>query len=147
MIKTTNKMDAQLIISLIFVGICAGMLSGLVGVGGGIILVPAMVFLLGFSQMNAQGTSLALIMFPVGIFGVLQYYKHGYVDFKIVPIIAIGFVVGSFWGSRISTHLPQETIKKIFATLLFVIAIKMMFFDKKNNKVTKTEHSPTSSTK
>ncbi len=127
-------MDVQTMISLVIVGMFAGMLSGLVGIGGGIILVPALVFILGFSQMNAQGTSLALIMFPVGILSVIQYYKHGYVDFKILPLIAIGYIAGSFWGSRISTHLPQEIIKKIFAVLLIVIAIKMMFFDKSNQK-------------
>jgi uncharacterized membrane protein YfcA len=141
MIKQTNNMDIQTIISLIIVGIFAGILSGLVGIGGGIILVPALVYLLGFSQMSAQGTSLALIMFPVGILGVMQYYKHGYVDFKIIPIIAIGFIVGSFFGGKISTNLPQDTIKKIFAALLFIIALKMMFFDKRNNDAASAEKS------
>lgn len=119
----------QMIIILLLVGIAAGILGGMVGIGGGIIIVPALVYFLGFSQLNAQGTSLALIMFPVGILGVLQYYKQGHVDFNVVLIIAIGFVAGSFLGSRISLSLPQETVRRIFALLMIIIAIKMLFFD------------------
>ena len=122
-------MDTQMIIILLLVGIAAGILGGMVGIGGGIIIVPALVYFLGFSQLNAQGTSLALIMFPVGILGVLQYYKQGHVDFNVVLIIAIGFVAGSFLGSRISLSLPQETVRRIFALLMIIIAIKMLFFD------------------
>ena len=124
----------QTIIILIVLGMFTGMLSGIVGVGGGIILVPALVYLLGFSQLNAQGTSLALIMFPVGILSVIQYYKNGYIDFKIVLMIAVGFIIGSFWGSKIVLQLPQDTIKKIFASLLLFISIKMLFFDNKKTK-------------
>lgn len=131
----------QVIIILLFVGVCAGILGGLVGVGGGIIIVPALVYFLGFSQLNAQGTSLALIMFPVGILGVMQYYKQGYVDFHSVLYLAIGFVAGSLIGSKISLSLPQETVKKIFAILMIIIAIKMLFFDKGNGSGTKKIHT------
>ena len=81
MIINKKKMDTQTILIIIMVGIAAGILSGLVGVGGGIIIVPALVYFIGFSQKTAQGTSLAMIMLPVGIFGVMQYYKQGHVDF------------------------------------------------------------------
>jgi uncharacterized membrane protein YfcA len=129
-----HKMDTQMIIILILVGICAGIMSGLIGVGGGIVIVPALVYILGFSQLDAQGTSLAMIMFPVGILGVMQYYKQGHVDFHIVLILALGFVLGSFIGSKISIYiLSQETVKKIFAILMILLAIKMLFFDKKTN--------------
>ncbi len=131
----------QVIIILLFVGVCAGILGGLVGVGGGIIIVPALVYFLGFSQLNAQGTSLALIMFPVGILGVLQYYKQGHVDFHIVLYLAIGFVAGSLIGSKISLSLPQETVKKIFAILMIIIAIKMLFFDNGTGSGTKKIHT------
>lgn len=123
-------MDTQMILIIIVVGLAAGMLSGLVGVGGGIIIVPALVYFIGFSQKTAQGTSLAMIMLPVGIFGVLQYYKQGHVDFKIVGLLAIGFLAGSFLGSKIALSLPQDTVKKIFAVVLIMVAIKMLFLDK-----------------
>ena len=142
-------MDTQTILIIIMVGLAAGMLSGLVGVGGGIIIVPALVYFIGFSQKTAQGTSLALIMLPVGIFGVLQYYKQGHVDFRIVGLLAIGFLAGSFWGSKIALNLQQDTVKKIFAILMIIVAIKMLFIDKakKPGEATKlpgtTEHSLT----
>lgn len=129
----TNKkinMDIQTILIIILVGIAAGMLGGLVGVGGGIIIVPALVYFIGMSQKSAQGTSLGLIMLPVGILGVLQYYRQGHVDFRVVGILAVGFLAGSYFGSKIALSLPQETVKKIFATLLVLIAVKMIFFDK-----------------
>ncbi len=124
-------MTIQTILILVIVGIAAGMLGGLVGVGGGIIIVPSLIYFLSFSQKSAQGTSLGLLLLPVGILGVLQYYKQGHVDFRIVAIIAIGFLLGSYFGSKIALSLPQETVKKIFAILLLIIAIKMLFLDKK----------------
>jgi len=124
------NMDVQTVIILLLVGIGAGMLSGLVGVGGGIIIVPALVFFLAFSQKMAQGTSLGILLLPVGILGVLQYYKQGYVDFKVVGIISLAFLLGSYLGSKIALSLPQDTVKKVFAFVLMVVAIKMMFFDR-----------------
>ena len=121
------------ILIIIVVGIAAGMLSGLVGVGGGIVIVPSLVYFIGFSQKTAQGTSLGLILLPVGILGVLQYYKQGHVDLRVVAILAVGFLLGSYYGSRIALSLPQETIKKIFAILMILIAIKMLFIDKAKN--------------
>lgn len=130
MIIKQKIMDTQTLLIIVLVGITAGLLSGLVGVGGGIIIVPALIFFIGFSQKTAQGTSLALILLPVGILGVLQYYKQGYIDFRVVGLLAIGFLAGSYFGSKIALSLPQETVKKIFAVLMIIIAIKMLFFDK-----------------
>ncbi len=126
-------MDLQTIVILILIGVAAGILGGMVGVGGGIIIVPALIFFLGFSQKMAQGTSLGILLLPIGILGVVQYYKQGYIDMKVVVIISLGFVIGSFFGSKIALSLPQETVKKIFAILMFVVAVKMMFFDKKES--------------
>ena len=106
------------------------MLSGIVGIGGGIIIVPALVFFLGFSQLKAQGTSLGILLLPVGILAVIQFYKQGYIDMKTVGIVACSFVVGGYLGSKIALALPQETVKKVFAVLLLLISIKMFFFDK-----------------
>ncbi len=127
-------MDTQIVIILLLVGMLAGVLGGLVGIGGGIIIVPALVYFLGFSQLNAQGTSLALLVLPVGILGVIQYYKHGNVDFNIVLIIAAGFVFGSLIGSKISLSLPQDLVRKIFAVFMILIASKMLFIDGSKSK-------------
>lgn len=124
-------MTTQTILILVIIGVAAGVLGGLVGVGGGIIIVPSLVYFLSFSQKSAQGTSLGLLLLPVGILGVLQYYKQGHVDFKVVTIIAIGFLAGSYFGSKIALSLPQETVKKIFAIMLLLIGFKMLFLDKK----------------
>ena len=123
-------MDIQTILIIILVGVAAGVLGGLVGVGGGIIIVPSLVYFIGFSQKTAQGTSLGLIMLPVGILGVLMYYKQGHVDFRVVGILAVGFLLGSYLGSKIALSLPQDTVKKVFAVLMVIIAVKMLFFDK-----------------
>lgn len=123
-------MDTQTLIILLIIGLAAGMLGGMVGVGGGIIIVPALVFFLGFSQKMAQGTSLGILLLPVGLFGVMQFYKQGYVDMRVVILISLGFLVGSYFGSKFALSLPQETIKKVFAALMIIVAIKMLFFDK-----------------
>lgn len=124
-------MTIQTILILVIVGLAAGLLSGMVGVGGGIIIVPALVYFLAFSQKSAQGTSLGMLLFPVGILGVLQYYKQGHVDFKVISFVAAGFLLGSLAGSKIALSLPEEKVKKIFAILLMLVAIKMLFFDRK----------------
>ncbi len=123
-------MDTSIIIILLLIGAAAGMLSGLIGVGGGIIIVPCLVFFLGFSQKMAQGTSLGILLLPIGILGAMQYYKEGYIDLKVVGIISIAFLFGSYFGSKIAMHLSQENIKKIFALIMMIVALKMLFFDK-----------------
>jgi uncharacterized membrane protein YfcA len=123
-------MSIQTVLLVVLVGLAAGILSGLVGVGGGIIIVPALVFLLGFSQHQAQGTSLGILLLPAGIFAVINYYKQGYIDLKVVFILFIGFVIGGYLGSKISLSLSETAIKKIFAIVLLVIAGKMLFLDK-----------------
>jgi len=123
-------MTAQTIILLIVVGLLAGILSGLVGLGGGVIIVPALVFLLGFSQHQAQGTSLGILLLPAGIFAVLNYYKRGYIDVKVVLLMFVGFLIGGYFGSKISLSVNETTLKKIFAVALLLIAGKVLFFDK-----------------
>lgn len=129
---TTKKstMDIQTILILLLIGVGAGMLSGFVGVGGGIIIVPALVFFLGFSQKLAQGTSLGILLLPVGILAVFQYYKQGYIDFRVVGIVSVSFLLGGYLGSKIALTLSQETIKKVFAVVLILVAMKMLFLDK-----------------
>jgi hypothetical protein len=122
-------MSIETVLLLIIVGMAAGILSGMVGVGGGIIIVPALVIFLGFSQHEAQGTSLGLLLLPVGILAVLNYYKQGYIDIKVVGIMCVAFVAGGWLGSKIALSLPQDTVKKIFAIVLFYTAFRMMGWD------------------
>ena len=122
-------MTAETMFVLILVGLAAGTLSGLVGVGGGIIIVPALVFFLGFSQQAAQGTSLGLLLLPVGILAVINYYNKGYIDLKVVAIMCAAFVFGGWLGSKLALSLSQELVKRIFAVVLFYTSFKIMGWD------------------
>jgi uncharacterized membrane protein YfcA len=130
LIKQNQKgMTIQVVLLLLLIGLAAGMLSGLVGVGGGIIVVPALVFALGFSQHQAQGTSLGLLLLPIGIFAVINYYKQGYIDIRVILIMSLAFILGAYFGSKFALSLPQDKVKKIFAIILFWAGIKMMGWD------------------
>jgi hypothetical protein len=126
-----KKITMQTLLFLILIGMAAGFLGGMVGIGGGVLIVPALVLILGLSQHKAQGISLAMILFPVGIFGVINYYKKGYVDFKYAGLLAVGFLIGSYVGSKVSLSLPQETVKKVFAVVMILLALKLLFTGKK----------------
>ena len=122
-------MNVTTVIIIMSIGLTAGILSGLVGVGGGIIIVPALVFFLGFSQQTAQGTSLGLLLLPVGIFAVFNYYNRGFIDLKVIAIMCITFIIGGWLGSKLALSIPERTVKRLFAVLLFYTAIKMMDWD------------------
>jgi uncharacterized membrane protein YfcA len=124
-------MQIQTILILLLIGVIAGVLSGLVGVGGGIVIVPSLVFFLGFSQKMAQGTSIGILLLPVGILGVLQFYKAGYINMNAVWLVSLGFLVGGYFGSKIALSLPQDTLKKTFAIILLLVSLKILFLDKK----------------
>lgn len=111
---------------LLLVGFLAGILSGLVGIGGGIIIVPVLVYFLKFSQHEAQGTVLFMFLLPVGFLGVMNYYKEGYVDIRTALIISLTFIVGSYLGSRLAISFDQTAIKKIFAVVMILLAVKML---------------------
>jgi len=112
----------------IVLGIVAGILSGLVGIGGGIIIVPALVFLFGFSQLKAQGTTIALMVPPIGILAAWTYYQKGYVDTKVAALVCAGFVVGGLAGASLATGISNVALEKIFGTVLLFIALKMLLF-------------------
>ena len=125
---TNNKrpMDIQVALSLVLIGVLAGILSGLVGVGGGVIMVPLLVLLLGFNQHQAQGTSLAVLVVPVTAVAVYTYHKEGFIDWRYVGIIALFFVIGGYFGSKIAVSLDQKMLKKVFGFILLLIAGKML---------------------
>lgn len=114
------------ILQYLLLGLVVGILSGIVGLGGGVFIVPALVFLFGFSQHQAQGTTLAMLVPPIGILAAWTYYKQGYVDVKVAALLALGFFFGSLFGSRIATSLPGPTLGRIFGIVLFLISIKMI---------------------
>lgn len=119
-------MAIQLIFLYLLLGLAAGAFSGVIGIGGGIILVPALVLLAGFSQHMAQGTTLAIMVPPVGILAALSYYKHGYVDLKVAIIVALGFVIGGLFGAQTAIKLSEQTLSKIFGVVLLLVSIKML---------------------
>ena len=122
-------MAIETILLLILIGVLAGTLSGLVGVGGGIVIVPALILFMGFTQHQAQGTSLGLLLLPVGILAVVNYYNKGYVDIKVVAVMSVAFIIGGWLGSKLAISLSQETVRKIFAVILLYTAIKMLEWD------------------
>jgi len=124
-----KKMNAESVMLLVAIGIAAGVLSGLVGVGGGLIIVPALIFFLGFTQLQAQGTSLGLLLLPVGVFAVINYYKAGHIDLKVVAVMSLAFVAGGWVGSKLALRLDQEIVKKIFAIVLFYSAFRLLHLD------------------
>lgn len=122
------NMNLYTLVILALIGIVAGMLGGMAGLGGGIIIIPALVYFLGMSQFGAQGTSVAIMLPPVGILAAINYYKKGYIEWKYALIIAIFFIIGGYFGSKIVLHLPQNMVKKGFGIMLLLIAIKMIFW-------------------
>jgi uncharacterized membrane protein YfcA len=107
-------------------GLGAGILSGVVGIGGGVLIVPALVFLFGFSQQQAQGTTLALLVPPIGILAAWTYYQHGFVNLKVAAFIAVGFIIGSLFGARFAVGVSNTMLEKIFGVTIMLIGLKMV---------------------
>ncbi len=127
-------MTAQLVITVIAIGLAAGVLSGLVGVGGGIIMVPVLVLFMGYTQHQAQGTSLAVLTMPVVILASFYYYQQCQklgtpINLKVVGLLALGFLAGGYFGSKIALMINTEALKKLFAVLLLYTAFKMLGWD------------------
>ena len=120
-------MSISMLLILLGIGIVTGVMAGMLGIGGAIIMIPALVYFMGFSQQMAQGTSLAVMLPPIGILAAYNYYKAGHVDIKFALILAGAFLIGSYFGSKYALTLPQATLKKIFGVLLLLVAVKMLF--------------------
>ena len=123
-------MDMTTILLLIIIGLVAGTLGGMVGLGGGIILIPALILIMKLDQQTAQGTSIAVMLPPIGLFAVYNYYKAGYVNMKYAFVIAMAFMVGGYFGSSLALKLSPDVMRKVFSMVLAMIAIKMFFSGK-----------------
>ena len=120
-------MSFSTFIILIAIGLLAGVLSGFVGVGGGILMIPLMMLFLGLSQFEAQGTALVAMLPPIGILAAMNYLKSGYVKWEYAVVIALTFVIGGYFGSKMSLSLDPTTVRKVFGVVMFFAAIKLIF--------------------
>lgn len=116
------------IVLYLLVGLAAGMFSGLIGIGGATIMIPALVLLFGLSQHMAQGTTLAMMVPPIGILAAWTYYKAGFVDFKIAAFLCLGFFIGGLLGAKFAIDIPGHILKKMFGIFLLIISLRMIFF-------------------
>ena len=120
-------MDTMTIISLVVIGLLAGFLSGTMGIGGSVVMMPLLILWLGFTQHQAQGTSLAVLSIPVTLLAAFNYYKEGHVNWKFAAIIAVTFILGGYLGSKLAISLNQALLKKLFGGILLLVALKMIF--------------------
>ncbi|MBT9130460.1 MAG: hypothetical protein DDT40_00636 [candidate division WS2 bacterium] len=112
----------------ILLGLVAGTLGGLIGVGGGVIIVPSLIYFFGFSQHQAQGTSLAVFVLPVGLLAAYTYFRQGNLDIKAAALICIGVFLGMLFGAKIANLLPSEVLKKVFGFFFLLVSLRMLFF-------------------
>jgi uncharacterized membrane protein YfcA len=108
------------------IGLLGGVLSGMFGIGGGVVIVPMLILLLGYGQHRAQGTSLAVLLPPIGILGVMNYWRAGHVELRSAALIAAGFILGGYVGSKITLALPAATVRKAFAVVLILLAVQLL---------------------
>ena len=108
------------------IGIFAGVAGGVLGIGGGVVMIPALVFFLGFSQHLAQGTTTAAMVLPIGILAAYVYYESGFVNIPIALVMAGGFLIGGYFGGKIAVQLDPMVLKKVFAVFLIILAVKIL---------------------
>jgi len=119
-------MSVTQILIIVLIGLVGGFVSGTFGIGGGIIIVPALVFLAGLTQHEAQGTSLAMMLAPIGILGVVNYYKSGYVNMKFAVILMIAFLLGSYFGSKLAVNFEGKFLRQSFGVLTILMGLKLL---------------------
>lgn len=121
----TEERMAQIL--YVILGLVAGIFGGLFGIGGAVIIIPALVYLFGLTQHAAQGTTLAIMVAPIGLLAALRYYQSGNVNLSIAIFVCLGFFVGGFIGAHFVQHMPGPLLKKLFGVMLFLISAQMMF--------------------
>ena len=134
-------MTFQTILLLVLIGLFAGMMSGFVGIGGGVVMVPALVYIMGLSQHEAQGTSLILMLPPIVILAGMNYYKAGQLNIWYGVVIAMAFVIGGYYGSKIALKLSPSIVKLIFGALMLYVSFKMIYSGLKTVKSDKNKHT------
>ncbi len=134
-------MTFQTVLLLVLIGLFAGMMSGFVGIGGGVVMVPALVYIMGLSQHEAQGTSLILMLPPIGILAVMNYYKAGQLNIWFGIVIAMAFVIGGYYGSKIALKLSPSIVKLVFGILMLYVSFKMIYSGVKTLKSDKNKHT------
>lgn len=122
--------ECMVYLTLLGVGLLAGVFAGMFGIGGGLIIVPALLFLLKVKELEAIGTSLAALIPPVGLLGAFEYYRNGYINLRYAGLLALGLFLGAFFGARIMIGLPPHVIRRLYAAFLFVIATRMLIMGK-----------------
>ena len=110
----------------IMLGLVVGVLAGVLGIGGAVFIVPALVYIFGWQQHMAQGTTLAMLVPPIGILAAWKYYQAGHVDLRVAGLLCLGFFVGGFFGGVIANQIPEETLKKVFGAALLLVSLKMI---------------------
>ncbi|PCJ27369.1 MAG: permease [Flavobacteriales bacterium] len=124
-------MSITTLLILVCIGIFAGIVSGMIGVGGGLIIVPSLVYILSFNQFGAQGTSIAAMLPPIGVMAAYNYHRADAINWKFALIIAVAFIIGGYIGSKVTiSFISESVLKKIFGVLMLIGAIKMIFFSK-----------------
>ncbi|HEY6193231.1 MAG TPA: sulfite exporter TauE/SafE family protein [Bacteroidota bacterium] len=110
----------------ILLGLIVGVLAGVLGIGGAVFVVPALVYIFGWEQHMAQGTTLAMLLPPIGLFAAWTYYKAGNVDFKVAALLCVGFLVGGYFGGSFANQVPADSLRKIFGVALLIISLRMI---------------------
>ena len=122
----TEGISIVKVIEFIILGLVGGVASGLLGIGGAVVIIPVLVYIFGWQQHLAQGTTLAMLLPPIGIMAVLRYYNAGNIDLKVAGLLCIGFLFGGWLGAVIANELPADTLRKVFGVFLLVISLKMI---------------------
>jgi uncharacterized protein len=110
------------------IGLVAGVLSGLFGIGGGVVIVPALILIAGFTVTKAAGTSLAALLLPVGALGAWQYWRAGLIDIRAALLLAAGILLGAYLGARLGISLPTTVVQRAFGVLLVVVGLRLVLF-------------------
>jgi uncharacterized membrane protein YfcA len=120
-------------VATLFLGLFVGALSGILGIGGGVFLIPGLMYLFHFSQQKAQGTTLAAMVPPIGLFAAMQYYKQGFVDITAALCIACGFTFGAFVTAGLIRYIPSTLLSQIFGTLLLFLGVRMVVMSERQS--------------